>query len=64
MILACSTLVIPAAYHASRLEPVTDGLTGSQSRERDSLAGLLTISRGTAIVRPPFIPPRMLGSLN
>lgn len=58
MILACSTLIIPAAYHASRLEkPVTDLLSMSDRGEAD-LQGLLTISRGTAIVRPNLPKPR------
>lgn len=57
MILACSTLIIPAAYHASRLEkPVTDLLSMSDRGEAD-LQGLLTISRGTAIVRPNLPKP-------
>ena len=58
MILACSTLIIPAAYHASRLEkPVTDLLSMSDRGEAD-LQGLLTISRGTATVRPNLLKPR------
>ncbi|KAL8284237.1 hypothetical protein RQP46_004986 [Phenoliferia psychrophenolica] len=49
MILACSTLIIPAAYHASRLEKPVNDLFASAA-EKSDLQGLLTISRGTAII--------------
>ena len=49
MVLACSTLVIPAAYHASRLERPEDQLLTVLDKVTD-LKGLLTISRGTALV--------------
>lgn len=53
MVLGTSTLVIPAAYHASKLErapaALLEGLEGF--RDKSDFAGLLTLSRGTAIVR-------------
>ncbi|KAK4700249.1 Ca2+:H+ antiporter, partial [Phenoliferia sp. Uapishka_3] len=50
MILACSTLIIPAAYHANRLEKLPVAADLLAAREKSDLAGLLTISRGTAII--------------
>jgi Ca2+:H+ antiporter len=53
MVLGTSTLVIPAAYHASRLEK-PDGMSMSadllEGFKNKDLQGLLTLSRGTAIV--------------
>jgi Ca2+:H+ antiporter len=50
MVLGTSTLVIPAAYHASRLEAKgLPDVMGNMVRETD-MEGLLTLSRGTAIV--------------
>ncbi|KAM0755413.1 calcium/proton exchanger [Meredithblackwellia eburnea MCA 4105] len=51
MVLACSTLVIPAAYHASVTQGEPDVLfVANLVKKKDDLAGLLTISRGTAII--------------
>ncbi|KAI5474781.1 calcium:hydrogen antiporter [Pseudohyphozyma bogoriensis] len=50
MLLACSTLIIPAAYHASRLSPPADGILAVEPDRGSDLAGLLTISRGTSII--------------
>lgn len=51
MVLGTSTLVIPAAYHASRLEK-PDGMSMDllEGFKNKDLQGLLTLSRGTAIV--------------
>lgn len=48
MILSCAALIIPAAYHASQL---SGGVSGFMHKPVvDDLNGLLTISRGTAII--------------
>ncbi|ORY55321.1 Sodium/calcium exchanger protein-domain-containing protein [Leucosporidium creatinivorum] len=49
MVLGTSTLVIPAAYHASRLEK-PDGMDLLEGFKNKDFQGLLTLSRGTAIV--------------
>lgn len=46
LVLTTATLIIPAAYHASRL----DGPETILDKVGDSLSGLLVISRGTSIV--------------
>jgi Ca2+:H+ antiporter len=58
MVLAVATLVIPAAYHASKLDgtlPGPDGILGDLENmgKNSDLSGLLKLSRGTAIVRRP-----------
>ncbi|SCV69525.1 BQ2448_2545 [Microbotryum intermedium] len=53
MVLGTTTLVIPAAYHVSRKEVNGDAFAGMLATARDKtndLNGLLTISRGTAII--------------
>jgi Ca2+:H+ antiporter len=55
MVLACSTLVIPAAYHATRLHPGDTVITLLQ--KTDDTKDLLLISRGTSIVSLLPSPP-------
>lgn len=55
MVLGCSTLVIPAAFHASQLDgSLKAGANGmvldEMAKKAKDLAQLLTLSRGTAIV--------------
>jgi hypothetical protein len=58
-----STLIIPAAYHASTKSlPVPDilgTLTEKMAHETKDISGLLFISRGTAIVS--MLPSRKIG---
>lgn len=49
LVLGTATLVIPAAYHASRLNP-EDSLVGLLGKEQKDLDGLLVLSRGTALI--------------
>lgn len=51
LVLGTATLVIPAAYHASRLDPEKDALVGILGKSQKDLDGLLVLSRGTALVR-------------
>ncbi|TXT06070.1 hypothetical protein VHUM_03543 [Vanrija humicola] len=51
MTLACITLIIPAAYHASSGEDTDSWFSGDAPNPEDpSLHGLLILSRGTAII--------------
>ncbi|GAA5875247.1 hypothetical protein JCM16303_000554, partial [Sporobolomyces ruberrimus] len=55
MVLGCSTLVIPAAFHASQLDgSLKAGANGivldEMAKKAKDLAQLLTLSRGTAII--------------
>ena len=51
MMLACSTIIIPAAYHASKSSSSANLIFENSNRD---LQGLLTISRGTAVVSSLF----------
>ena len=54
MVLGTATLIIPAAYHSSRLEAEDMGSAGGALVElmgkKKDFEGLLTLSRGTAVV--------------
>lgn len=49
LVLTTATLIIPAAYHSSRLE-VPDTVLNVFDKAGDDLKGLLVISRGTSII--------------
>lgn len=50
MVLATATLILPAAYHANAVDPGSHTLLDPITAADDGLAGLLTLSRGTAII--------------
>lgn len=50
LVLTTATLIIPAAYHSSRLEVEGTYILGLLDKASEDLKGLLVISRGTSIV--------------